>query len=163
MNSIETDVRVARVLRLGEGRGLPGGVLETVVKVESAETGGAFALVESAMDANAWEGPEPHVHNAGSETFYVLEGRMEFALGEERIIAAPGTCVHIPAGAVHAFSNPGPGRVRYAEILCPGSLLGMIEDIVGLLQAGVSDKEQLAAIFRRHDSRLAADPTKGQA
>ncbi len=154
MNSTETDVREARVLGVGEGRELPGGVLRTVVKVESAETGGAFALIESALNADAWKGPEPHVHHSGSETFYVLEGTMEFALDQERITATPGTCVHIPAGAVHAFSNPGPGRVRYAEILCPGSLLGMIEDIVELLHAGVSDQEQLAAVFRRHDSEV---------
>ena len=154
MNSTETDLRAGRMLGPGEGREVPGGVLETVVKVESAETGGAFALVEYALDANAWAGPEPHVHNSGSETFYVLEGAMEFVLGEERITATPGTCVHIPAGAVHTFSNPGPGRARFSQILCPGSLLSMIEDIVGLLQAGITDQKQLAAVFRRHDSEV---------
>lgn len=152
MSNIETDVRAARVLARGEGRTLAAGQPETVVKVESVETGGAFALIESSLDAKTWKGPEPHIHHAGSETFYVLEGAMEFVLGEERITASAGTCVHVPVGAVHSFSNPGPGRVRYSEILCPGSLLGMVEEIEDLLQAGVTDQEQFTAVFRRHDS-----------
>jgi hypothetical protein len=62
--------------------------------------------------------------------------------------------VHVPPGAVHTFSNPGPDRVRFAQIVCPGSLLTMIEEIVGLLQAGVQDPAKIAAVFRRHDSEV---------
>ena len=158
MRSVDTDVRSGRVLGPGEGRAVPGGPLETVVKVESAETGGAFAFIEYAMLPSAWDGPEPHIHNSGSETFFVLEGTLQMLVGDQTIAATPGTCVHVPPGAVHTFSNPGPDRVRFAQIVCPGSLLTMIEEIVGLLQAGVQDPAKIAAVFRRHDSEVVVNP-----
>lgn len=157
MGRTETDLVDGRVLGPGEGRVVPGGLLETVVKVESAETGGAFAFVEYGL-ATSWDGPEPHIHNSGSETFYVLEGVMRFSVGEQTITATPGTCIHVPAGAAHTFSNPGPGRARFVQILCPGSLLAMIEDLVALLQAGITGGPEWDTVFRRHDSQVVAMP-----
>lgn len=108
------------------------------------------------MQPNAWEGPAPHIHRSGSETFYVLDGSLQMLVGTETVEAAAGTCVHVPAGAVHTFSNPGPGRVRFSQIVAPGSLLTMIEEITALLEAGIQDREQIAAVFRRHDSEVVA-------
>lgn len=156
MQSIDTDVRNSRVLGPGKGRAVPAGLFDLNVKVESAETGGAYALIECVLPASGWEGPEPHIHNSGSETFFVLEGTMQMLLGDQTIAGTPGTCVHVPAGAVHSFSNPGPGSVRWAQIVCPGSLLTMIEEIVAVLAAGSQDRAELAAVFRRHDSEVVA-------
>jgi mannose-6-phosphate isomerase-like protein (cupin superfamily) len=124
------------------------------VKVESAETGGAFAFIEYTL--NAWEGPPPHVHHAGSETFYVLEGTLQMLVGKEPVSVTPGMCVHVPAGAVHTFSNPYPGTVRVVQIVSPGSLLTMIEEVSALVQSGIVDRSQIAAIFRRHESEVVA-------
>ncbi len=98
------------------------------VKVESAETGGAFAFIEYTLPVNVWEGPAPHVHHAGSEMFYVLEGTLQMLVGDESVAVAAGTCVHVPSGAVHAFANPGLSAVRFLQIVSPGSMLTMIED-----------------------------------
>ena len=124
------------------------------IKVESAETGGAFAVGEYVMNPNAWEGPAPHIHHSGSETFYVLEGTLQLLVGTETVKASAGTCVHVPAGAVHTFANPGPGPVRFSQSVSPGSLLTMIEEIAALLQTGIQDGDKIAAVFRRHDSEV---------
>jgi quercetin dioxygenase-like cupin family protein len=47
-------------------------------------------------------GPPPHSHD-WDESFYVLEGSVEFGYDNENLVAAKGTLVHLPAGSVHWF------------------------------------------------------------
>lgn len=90
----------------------------------------------------------------------MLEGTLEMLVGTETVRATAGTCVHVPAGSVHKFSNPGPGAVRFSQIVSPGSLLTMIEEISALLQAGIQDRDQIAAVFWRHNTEVVASRRK---
>lgn len=62
--------------------------------------------------------PFAHVHEQYEEVFYVLEGEVEYRLGEGWTVAPAGTTVCVPRGVVHAFRNasqapaPAPGRAR---------------------------------------------------
>ncbi len=47
-------------------------------------------------------GPLPHSHD-WDESFYVLEGSIEFGYNDEKLIAKQGTLVHLPAGNIHWF------------------------------------------------------------
>jgi quercetin dioxygenase-like cupin family protein len=47
-------------------------------------------------------GPPPHSH-PWDEAFYVTNGRVVFGLGDEELVAAPGTFVHVPGGSIHWF------------------------------------------------------------
>jgi quercetin dioxygenase-like cupin family protein len=46
---------------------------------------------------------DAHTHADHVDSFYVLEGEIEFLLGDERVVAGPGTWVAAPVGAVHGF------------------------------------------------------------
>jgi quercetin dioxygenase-like cupin family protein len=46
---------------------------------------------------------EPHSHDDHVDSFYVLDGDVEFTLGDERIPAGPGTWFAAPVGTVHGF------------------------------------------------------------
>lgn len=143
-----------RVLERGRGRAIQSDGHELRVKVDSAETGAAFAFGEYLVPAAGCELSAPHVHRAASETVYVLEGTLEVRTGTRTIAAAAGACVHVPAGAVHAFANRGPGPVRFLQLVSPGTLLTMIEELSALAQAGINDGEQIAAVYRRHDTEV---------
>ena len=39
----------------------------------------------------------------GIETFYVIDGEVEFGLEKKRLAGQPGTLVHLPAGTIHWF------------------------------------------------------------
>src|SRR6476659_8204106 len=71
--------------------------------VTGEETGGAYFVMEALVPPEG--GPPPHIHTKEDETFYVLEGQIEFLLGEELIVAGPGDFVSIPRGTVHRFKN----------------------------------------------------------
>jgi quercetin dioxygenase-like cupin family protein len=62
---------------------------------------------------------EPHVHDDQVDSFYVLEGEVEFTLGDRAVRALPGTWVSVPPGVVHGFRNPGPGRARFLNVHTP--------------------------------------------
>lgn len=61
------------------------------------------------------EGPNLHVHPY-DEVFHILEGRAEFTVGEETIIAEAGSLVIGPANIPHAYKNLGPGRLDSVDV-----------------------------------------------
>lgn len=67
----------------------------------SADTGGAFALIE----ARARQGmePGPHIHSHEDETIYLLGGRIWLKIGHDEYEAGPGDTVFMPRGVQHQF------------------------------------------------------------
>jgi quercetin dioxygenase-like cupin family protein len=66
-----------------------------------------------------FEGVEPHSHADHVDAFYVLEGRVEFDVGDEQRVAGPGTFVAAPPGAVHGFSVGGADPIRLLNLHAP--------------------------------------------
>jgi mannose-6-phosphate isomerase-like protein (cupin superfamily) len=64
---------------------------------------------------------ESHVHPDEDDAFYILDGELTFALGEEReeVVAGPGTFVLVPPGVRHGFRNPGSEPVRMLNLHAP--------------------------------------------
>jgi quercetin dioxygenase-like cupin family protein len=66
-----------------------------------------------------FEGVDPHTHPDHVDAFYVLDGEVEFFVGEEPRRGGPGTFVAAPPGAVHGFRNPGPEAIRVLNLHAP--------------------------------------------
>jgi quercetin dioxygenase-like cupin family protein len=69
-----------------------------------------------------------HVHYRDDETFYVLEGHVEFLLGEEAVVAGPGDFVNVPRGLVHRFRNAGAETARLVLTFTPAGIEGFFEE-----------------------------------
>jgi quercetin dioxygenase-like cupin family protein len=54
-----------------------------------------------------FEGVDPHTHADHSDSFYVLEGEVEFFFGGEWCRAGPGSYVSIPRNVEHGFRPAG--------------------------------------------------------
>jgi quercetin dioxygenase-like cupin family protein len=54
-----------------------------------------------------FEGVDPHIHVDHSDSFYVLEGEVEFFFGGEWRPAGPGAFVSIPRNVEHGFRPAG--------------------------------------------------------
>ena len=67
-------------------------------------------------------GPPPHVHTREDETFYVLEGEVEFLLGDELVQAGAGHFVNVPRGTVHRFTNTGTETARLVLTFTPAGI-----------------------------------------
>jgi quercetin dioxygenase-like cupin family protein len=66
-----------------------------------------------------FEGPEPHRHDDHVDSFYVLDGDVEFVLGDEPVRAGPGTFFAAPPGTIHTFTNSGPAGARLLNMHSP--------------------------------------------
>jgi quercetin dioxygenase-like cupin family protein len=54
-----------------------------------------------------FEGVDPHTHADHTDSFYVLEGEVEFLLDGEWHRAGPGTFLSVPPNVVHGFRPCG--------------------------------------------------------
>jgi quercetin dioxygenase-like cupin family protein len=87
-------------LRPGEGEALWafGGLL--TFKATAEQTGGEFVLAELLLR----RGMVTPLHTEDASSFYVLEGRLTFYVGDEKPIPATAGCYfHVPRGVPHAF------------------------------------------------------------
>jgi len=67
------------------------------------ETDGRYAMFEASVPPGG--GPPPHVHSREEEAFFVLEGRVTFQVGDERVVAEAGTFLNVPVGSLHSFPS----------------------------------------------------------
>ena len=116
----EAGGRVPVNVQPGGGRSvwLVGDLIE--VRLTSEDTGGAYSIVEETTPPGG--GPPPHSHRDEDEALYVLEGELEFLLGEETVPAGAGTCVHAPRGVLHTWRNVGASPSRVLAVVTPGGL-----------------------------------------
>src|SRR6059058_5416404 len=68
----------------------------------------------------------PHVHDDHVDAFYVLDGEVEFTVGEETTVAGPGTLLAAPPGARHGFRGIR-GTARVLNVHAPET--GFVESI----------------------------------
>ena len=96
------------------------------VKASGAETGGAFAQVE--IDDPLGSAPPLHIHHGEDETFYVLEGRVDFRLDDGLVTAGSGDFVNIPRGRVHNFHNATQDVARLILTFTPAGIERFFEE-----------------------------------
>ena len=90
------------------------------------DTGGAFALSE--LTAHTEFGPPPHVHNNEDESYYVLEGELEFIDDGHAFTAGPGSFVYLPRGRLHVHRNAGETPARALVLVAPAGVERFIEE-----------------------------------
>lgn len=94
-----------------------------------------------------------HVHRVQEETFYVLEGRCEWQIGDRTVHATPGTYVFIPPGVPHNIANPGDVPARVLMTVSPPGHERYFEQLAELAARGSPpDPDAVAALRRRFDT-----------
>jgi quercetin dioxygenase-like cupin family protein len=104
----------AILLDAGEGEVLYGSHRVATIKVGSDE----LSLIEFDLDP-AFGGPDPHMHDDHTDSFYVLDGSAELLVDGRRVIAEAGTFVAATPGVEHTFTS-GPVGARLLNIHAPG-------------------------------------------
>ena len=132
--------------------GRPLAVLGTQVTVLAAkEATGSYEI--TMQEGPEGTGPPPHEH-PWDEAFFVLEGELEFSVGDAHHRGGPGTFVHVPAGTVHGFRY-GPGGGRILEVTSPGGqAVKLFGEIDAEVAPGPPDIPQLVAILERNGASV---------
>jgi quercetin dioxygenase-like cupin family protein len=128
----------------------------------AADTGGEFVLVEVEVRPGGAVAAA-HVHPFQTETFEVLEGRVEFTCDRTKVIAGAGEGLRVEPGRRHRFANAGDGVARLrCEVRPALGFERFIETMYGLAADGKTSKKgmpnpvRLAVIANAHfdDVRL---------
>jgi quercetin dioxygenase-like cupin family protein len=80
--------------------------LENVIRAETTE----ISLFELTFD-ETWEGVDPHSHDDHVDSFFVLDGEVDFLLEDDTVRAGVGTYFAAPIGITHGFRPVGPAKL----------------------------------------------------
>jgi quercetin dioxygenase-like cupin family protein len=108
--------------RAGNARWWFGGL--ALIKLTSEDTGGRSALIEMLYPPQL---PVPlHRHNKADEVFLLLEGEVDFQLGEKRFVSGPGSVIFVEKGTPHCFTVISNHPARYMITYTPAGFEGFI-------------------------------------
>jgi mannose-6-phosphate isomerase-like protein (cupin superfamily) len=104
-----------------------------------------------------------HVHERLEETWYILDGELEFRAGEETFPAAAGACVFVPPRVPHAFANRTDVPAKFLLIMSPPGHDRYFDELAEILAAdGEPDTEAIAALRKRYDTEQLSSLTAGR-
>ncbi|PSL19743.1 cupin domain-containing protein [Shimia abyssi] len=122
----------------------------TFVKVSAADTGGQYTLMEDNLKANFRLGLHLHRHHA--ETFYILEGTVDFFVDGDWMAAPTGTCLHVPPGVPHAcMMANGCTHARMLMIYQPSGFDQFLAEMAQMDEADFEDDAKMAALNEKYD------------
>jgi quercetin dioxygenase-like cupin family protein len=102
----------------GAGEPLHGPGGEVIVpKATPADTNDQFSLAEYLVMPGS--GPPLHVHSREDESFWILQGRIAFAVAGQRIDATAGSFVFAPRGIPHTFRNVSDAPAKMLLMVTP--------------------------------------------
>jgi quercetin dioxygenase-like cupin family protein len=105
-----------------------------------------LSLIE--LEVKPGGGVQPHFHKGHSDSFYVLDGELEFHVGDEVVHGRPGTYVLAPPGVVHFFRNVSDEPARTLNLHTPGGFVEYRRELLALQARGIEPDE---AFFEQHD------------
>ena len=150
----------------GEGEALWWVGLLATIKASSEQTGGKYSVVE--ILAPDGYGSVVHVHHREDEGFYILEGEMNFYVGDQMIKAHPGSYLFGPRDVPHAFTvESGPARLLF--VFSPAGLEGLIREMGEPARSltvppqldeepDEAERERMAAIGARYGAEILGPP-----
>jgi quercetin dioxygenase-like cupin family protein len=127
----------------------------TTILATAAETEGRFSLFEVVIAPG--QGPPPHTHTHEHEWFYVLDGEIEFGVGDQRRTATSGVFLSGPRDVPHYFRNVGAGRARMLVLASPPGLEGFFAEVG---QPVASNREEIPALTAEQLARVSIGAVK---
>jgi mannose-6-phosphate isomerase-like protein (cupin superfamily) len=118
-------------------------------KATASDTQHRFSLMERTLPPGG-RMPPAHRHAGNDEAYFVLDGTVEFHVGDGVFEGTSGTFVLVPAGEAHTFGNIRDRPARLLVLHAP-ALDGYFEDLEQLWASDQApDRDAELALMRRH-------------
>ena len=140
----------ARVVKAGEGKRLsfPAGNWGEVKADQSSGMRFGFFVTELPVKTGM---PFLHVHHSMDEAFQILEGKIEYRLGDKYMFANAGAAVIVPSGTPHCFRAVSEQGAKLILLAAPANGIDMV---VELATATLSDTNRIISILKKYDTEL---------
>lgn len=118
-------------------------------KATAASTDGRLSLMERTLPPGG-RMPPPHRHVGNEEAYFVLDGEVEFHVGDESFAGGVGVFVLVRAGEAHTFGNTTDKPARLLVLHAP-ALDAYFEDLERLWSSpDPPDRQAELDLMRRH-------------
>ena len=149
----------AIVYEPGEGKFFTARGSDMFFKAVAATTHSTFSLMERTLPPGGRK-PPAHVHAGCEEAYYVLDGSVEFSVGQQTYVGGPRSFVLVPRGVAHTFGNGGPALARLLVLHAP-PLDAYFEELQALWSGErPPTRAQELQLMRRHGMEPATLPEK---
>lgn len=126
------------------------------LKVDGADTGGAFAVFDVIVDPG--EGSPLHRHTREDEHFYIREGEAEFVVAGKVFCVSAGDYLVGPSGIPHQFRNTGKGPLKLLLVVRPAGLENFFGELGDMCADGSFDLPRFAELASRYGIELLGPP-----
>ena len=137
----------SKIIRNNEGKKINVIGDNMTVKLTGTDTSGQFGLIEENNDPGV--GIPLHVHKNEDEIFKVIEGEVEFELGDEKKILLKGDLAFCPRGIPHSWKVVGSQKSKVDLSFFPAGLEILFEEL-SKLPAGPPDFAMVAEICGKY-------------
>ncbi len=135
------------VVRSGEAEKMNVMGAQVAFLCQADQTGKAWSLMEVVLPRDS--GPPLHEH-PWDEGYYVLEGEVRFALGEQDLLARAGDFLYAPGGTRHAFQGASETPARVLVFDAPAAAEAFFRDVDREVKDLPADMAKVPAIGDRH-------------
>ena len=114
----------------------------------SRQTRGEAVVIETRVEPGGFVAAA-HVHPGQEERFSILEGRVGFRVGREKIVTGPGDVLIVPARTPHRFWNAGDSVARFVCDIRPAlQFESLLETMFALAEAGMTNRKGMPGLLR---------------
>ncbi len=99
----------------------------SIIKASGAATNNALGVVEMRLPAGF--SPPPHIHHNEDEAFYLLSGKIEAQLGDQKIPAEQGSFLWLPRNVLHGFAVSSDGPCTILVMATPAGFEGFVAEM----------------------------------
>ena len=96
-----------------------GGGSSLSLKVTGQQSRGLVTVLEGVVHSG---GPPLHVHEAEDEVVIVVEGQLDYQVGDERGVLGAGGVLWFPRQVPHAIANLAPTPCRFITVATPSGV-----------------------------------------
>lgn len=122
----------------------------------SVQSEGRLSMIESHW-LPGFAAP-PHYHAAHAETFYVLDGQVEWTVGGEKHVLNKGDAVHIPPRTLHSVKVVGGGKMHSLMLWEPGGFEENVANAASYSAEERKDPRLSERLMRQGDFRIMGQP-----
>ena len=139
------------ITRNGEGEALKatGGRVRFICPAE--KTNKTWSLMEATLPRDA--GPPPHDH-PWDESYYIIEGDVNFTLGDKTMRVTTGDFIYAPAGVLHGFKGASDKPARILVFDAPAHAEDFFRDMDREVKEFPRDAAKIPEIGLRHQIRF---------
>ncbi len=127
------------------------------IKISAKDTDGELAVFQQTGTASKG-GPPLHIHPYQDEWFYILEGKYQFQIGDDKYSMQKGDTIFLPRNVPHAFVQLTPQASVIVSYL-PGGKMEAFFEATSKWETPPS-KEEIVQVFADHDMKVVGPPLR---